>query len=93
MSSNPVVRKALSLNAPYYGSMDKDISKVRVDLEHFKHQGKAVRHDVYDIDRLESFFINIDARNEYQRTLRKLRRGESHDFEIHPTLKVKISPV
>ena len=92
VSSNPVVANALAFNLARYTSMSEG-KKARVFLENFLHEGKATRYDDLDLDRIESFFINIDARDQYASAMKKLQAGESVQFKVRPKLQVLIKPL
>ena len=91
-STNATVANAVACNLAKFTSMSS-CEKVRVFLENFLHEGKAVRYDDYDLDRLESFFINTGARSQFANAMKRLNAGENFEFTVQPTLKVKIVPM
>lgn len=90
-STNKVVANAIACNLAQYTSMSGQ-PKVTAFMENFLHEGKATRHDTYDMDRLESFFINIGARDQFDKARRSLSEGKEYAFDVKPTLKVRLVP-
>ena len=91
ISTNSVVANAVACNLAQYTSMS-GLTKVTAFMENFLHEGKATRHDTYDMDRLESFFINIGARDHFVKAQKALSEGKEYTFEVKPTLKVRLLP-